>query len=98
VHECADAEAIVAGAQATLWRCRPWLMLGADDAGALARLREGLREAGYRAWRVDTPLDPPANFNRRVDRLFGGAIAHALLALPEEVDLRADLPGATPWA
>ncbi|HET9338453.1 MAG TPA: glycosyltransferase family 9 protein [Casimicrobiaceae bacterium] len=98
VHESAGAEAIVAGAQATLWRCRPWLMLGADDVAALARLREGLREAGYRAWRVDTPLDPPSSFNRRDDGLFGGASAHALFALPEEVDLRADLPGATPWA
>ena len=97
VQEGADAEAILAGAQATLWRCRPWLMLGADDADALARLREGLRELGYRAWHVDTPLDPPVNFNRRDDRLFGGASAHALFALAEEVDLRAELPGATPW-
>ena len=97
VHERADALAILAGADATLWRCRPWLSLAADDAPTLARVREALRELGYRAWRLDTPLDPPGNYYRREPTHFGGGTAHALWALPEELDFRAELPGAVPW-
>ncbi len=37
------------------------------------------------------------NYNRRVEDAFAGEKAHALFALPEEVDLRAPLPGCDEW-
>ncbi|CAG0982522.1 hypothetical protein BURK1_01822 [Burkholderiales bacterium] len=87
-NDGADAAAIVEGAQETLWRCRPWMMLAADDDESLARLAARVREFGYRTWRMETPYFPPSNFNRRGDDIFGGRTALALIALPEEADLR----------
>ncbi|CAG0982502.1 hypothetical protein BURK1_01821 [Burkholderiales bacterium] len=88
VNEGADAVAILAGAHDALWRCRPWIMASARDPGDLGRAREGLREFGYRAWRMVCPLFRPGNFNRRDDDVFGGERAIALVAIPEEVDVR----------
>ena len=84
----ADSAAIVDGAQETLWRCRPWLMLAVPDDAALVRLGARVRELGYRTWRMETPMFSPSNFNRREDDIFGGRSALALVALPEEIDLR----------
>ncbi len=84
----ADSAAIVDGAQETLWRCRPWLMLAVPDDAALARLGARVRELGYRTWRMETPMFSPSNFNRREDDIFDGRSALALVALPEEIDLR----------
>lgn len=97
VNEDADPAAILEGARETLWRCRPWLLVAATDPRRLDRTREDLREFGYRAWRMETPLDRPGNFNRRDEVLFGGEMAFALFALPEETDLRAPLPGCREW-
>lgn len=93
VNEGADAAAIVEGAQETLWRCRPWLVLAVDGDAALDGLAARVREFGYRAFRMETACFAPSNFNRREDDVFGGRRAHALVALPEEVDLREPLPG-----
>ncbi|MBK7334339.1 MAG: tetratricopeptide repeat protein [Betaproteobacteria bacterium] len=84
----ADPSAIVEGAQETLWRCRPWLMLAVPDDAALTRLGARVRELGYRTWRMETPMFSSSNFNRREDDVFGGRSALALVALPEEIDLR----------
>jgi hypothetical protein len=63
-------------------------MLAVPDDAALVRLGARVRELGYRTWRMDTPMFPPSNFNRREDDIFGGRSALALVALPEEIDLR----------
>lgn len=97
VNEGADAVAILEGAGQTLWRCRPWILVGSSVPQELGRVREALREFGYRAWRLETPLHSPANFNRRSDDVFPGQSAHALFALPEEADVRAPLPGGEAW-
>jgi hypothetical protein len=97
VNEGTDPVAILGGAGSTLWRCRPWVLVGTADPKGLDPVRDALREFGYRAWRMETPLHPPANFNRRGEDLFAGESAHALFALPEEVDLRARLPGCDEW-
>lgn len=97
VNEGTDAVAILGGAGDTLWRCRPWLFVGAADPKELDPVRDALREFGYRAWRMEIPLHAPANYNRRVEDAFAGGNAHALFALPEEVDLRAPLPGCDEW-
>jgi tetratricopeptide (TPR) repeat protein len=97
VNEGADPVAILGGAGSTLWRCRPWLLVGSADPKELEPVRDALREFGYRAWRMETPLHAPTNYNRRAEDAFAGEMAHALFALPEEVDLRAPLPGCGEW-
>jgi hypothetical protein len=92
-----DPVAILGGAGSTLWRCRPWLLVGTADPKELEPVRDAVREFGYRAWRMETPLHASANHNRRVEDAFAGEKAHALFALPEEVDLRAPLPGCDEW-
>jgi tetratricopeptide (TPR) repeat protein len=98
VNEEADAVAILEGAGDTLWRCRPWLLLGSNDGSRLDRAREILREFGYRVWRMDTPLFAATNFNRRDEDVFAGERAHALFALPEEADLRTSPRGCVEWS
>ncbi|MEO8484936.1 MAG: tetratricopeptide repeat protein [Betaproteobacteria bacterium] len=88
---------LLAGARETIWRCRPWLMLASDDPAQLDRSREMLREFGYHAWRMRTPAYAASNFNRRTDDVFDGAVGMALFAVPEEIDLRAALPGCEDW-
>lgn len=89
------ALAIVEGAQETLWRCRPWLLLTVPDDGALVRCGARVREFGYRTWRLRTRLVSPANFARRDDDVFGGRVALAVLALPEERGARVAFPDCT---
>jgi hypothetical protein len=88
-----DAQSLVAGMADTLWRCRPWLLFGVADDAAFGRVAASLRDFGYRIWRMDVPLDPPDNFNRRAADRFGGRRALVLVSLPEELDLREPLPG-----
>lgn len=88
-----DPAAILATTEGTLWRCRPMVSISAfpgrlDAAGAGATLRG----YGYRTWHLACPLFRPDNFNRREDDVFGGECADALIAIPEELDVR-DLPG-----
>lgn len=75
------------GARETLWRLRPCLHVGGTSANALTPWATGLGDFGYRCWRFETPLFNPANFNRRADSLFAGRNAHAMLAIPEEIDV-----------
>ncbi len=93
VNEGADAAAIMEGARQTLWRCRPWLVLAAEDDVSLGRLASRAREFGYRTFRRATPLHSASNFYRSDDDGVGGASALALVALPEEVAQREPLPG-----
>ncbi len=79
-------QAILVGGEATLWRLRPLLLLGAANEAELNALAEQVKGYGYRCWRVETPLYDPANFNRRDDDIFGGRTALALVAIPEEIN------------
>jgi hypothetical protein len=56
-------------------------------AGSAEPLADFCKGHGYRAWRLDTKYFNPANFNCRVDDIFDGALAAAMLAVPEEVDV-----------
>ncbi|MEO8484935.1 MAG: tetratricopeptide repeat protein [Betaproteobacteria bacterium] len=88
-----DGSSMLEGAEQTLWRCRPWLLLACDDDASLHHLAQRVREFSYRTWRMETPLFSPDNFNRRDDDVFNGRTALALVALPEEKDLREPLAG-----
>lgn len=97
IGEREDAVKLVAGAADTLWRCRPAVGVSSFDARAIEAARDALDTYGYRFWRVASPVYVSGNFNRRASPLFDAPPVYALLALPEEVDLRADPPGCTPW-
>jgi len=86
VDETASAIDVVAGADETLWRCRPWVMMTDPESGSLVALRDTLMAHGYRIWRSKVPLFREDNFNRRDRDISGGAAAMTLFALPEEVD------------
>jgi len=82
---------VLTGADATLWRLRPLLFVAAADVGELKQLATQVREYSYRCWKMEVALFNPANFNRREDDIFGGQVALALLAIPEEIDVDIDL-------
>ena len=81
------------GAADTLWQLRPAVLVAAGGADDLAATAARLAGFGYRCWRCEVPLADPRNFNRREDDIFGGQTALALLALPEEAEVRTPLYG-----
>lgn len=97
LNEAVNAIEVVAGADQTLWRCRPWVMVTDPDTATVPALREALLERSYRIWRSDVPLFRPGNFNRREIDEFGGATARTFFALPEEVDPGAPVVGWSEW-
>ena len=87
VQEPGPALDLLDGAEATLWRLRPRLLLAAHDDVSLSELAQRVKEYGYRCWRVEVPLFDPRNFARRDHDIFDGGAWLALLAVPEEVDV-----------
>lgn len=93
IGEAADAATIVNGASDTLWQRRPRVFIRVGSDAALAQAAAAIGKFGYRCWRVDTPWFNPGNFNRRLDDIFDGRKALAMLAIPEEIDIDIPLPG-----
>ncbi|MCC6197775.1 MAG: tetratricopeptide repeat protein [Burkholderiales bacterium] len=86
-----SAPDLVSGAEATLWRLRPKLLLAARDDRSLSELACRVKEFGYRCWRVETAFFNPRNFNRREDDIFDDARWLGMLAIPEEVEAGPEL-------
>lgn len=86
------ASRAMAGAVATLWRCRPWIVCDARDPAIEAALAKALRPVGYRLWLDEGPCYSPANFNRREHDPLEGRASRTLMAIPEEraVDVAID--------
>ncbi|MCC6194790.1 MAG: tetratricopeptide repeat protein [Burkholderiales bacterium] len=82
---------ILSGAETTLWRLRPKLLIAAQDDRSLAKLSLHAKERGYRCWRLDGALFNPRNFNQRGDDIFNGGRWLGLVAIPEEVDVGTSL-------
>ena len=91
VGEDVDSVTVLEGAEETLWRLRPLLFAAAEDETEVQALAGRARAFGYRCWKMVVPLFSPDNFNRRDDDIFGGRAALALLAIPEELDVDAEL-------
>jgi hypothetical protein len=90
IPECASE--IMSGAETTLWRLRPKLLIAVQDDRSLTELGQRAKEFSYRCWRVDVALFNPRNFNRREDDIFHGGRWLGLLAIAEEVDVGALAP------
>ena len=97
VNEGWDAEAVVEGAEQTLWRCRPWMVMAVDGEEAMSRLAERIRGYGYRTWIQETPLYRAGNFNRRTNDVFAGKRALTLLGLAEEREWGEVAEGTVEW-
>jgi len=54
-------------------------------------LAEKMKAFGYRCWRMETPFFNPDNYHRREADIFNGEAEVALLAVPEEVEIKAAL-------
>lgn len=97
IGEREDAANVLAGAEQTLWRCRPAVSIASFDAAVVESGRVLLDAYGYRFWRVAGSVFGARNFNRRTAPTFDAPMVHALLAVAEEVDMPAPPPGCTPW-
>jgi len=87
IGDARDAVGVLSGALDTLWRLRPMVFAAAADDAELAALADRARQCSYRCWRMDVALFNSANFNRRDDDIFDGILAHAILAIPEEIEV-----------
>jgi hypothetical protein len=75
---------VLAGAQATLARCRPILYVENDRAEKAEALVAQLQEYGYRMWWHTPPLYNPANFLANPHNVFGNIASFNMLCLPRE--------------
>jgi FkbM family methyltransferase len=75
---------VLAGATATLARCRPVLYVENDRVERAEALVACLQEAGYRMWWHTPPLYNPANFLGNPQNVFGGILSFNMVCLPGE--------------
>lgn len=74
------------GAEETLWRLRPRVIIQLPGEAAFDDFAQRLLALGYRCWRMEVPLFAPRNFYRRTDDIFAGRRSLTLIALPEEAN------------
>lgn len=75
---------VLAGAKATLARCRPILYVENDRAEKAEALVARLQEDGYRMWWHTPSLYNPANFLGNPHNVFGNVASFNMLCLPRE--------------
>jgi FkbM family methyltransferase len=75
---------VLAGAKATLARCRPILYVENDRADKSEALVARLQEDGYRMWWHVPPLYNSANFLGNPQNVFGSVASFNMLCLPRE--------------
>lgn len=97
VNVGADAHAVLAGAEESLWRLRPCVLVCATGREAMPDMLNFCATYGYRAWRLDARYFSAGNFNGRTDDLFGGSGVLAVLAIPEEVEATVSLEPLQAW-
>jgi FkbM family methyltransferase len=76
---------VLAGAKATLARCRPILYVENDRAEKAEPLVALLQEDGYRMWWHTPQLYNPANFLANPQNVFGNVASFNMLCLPREM-------------
>jgi len=75
---------VLAGAKATLARCRPILYVENDRAHKAEALVAQLQQDGYRMWWHAPPLYNPQNFLANPNNVFGNVASFNMLCLPRE--------------
>ena len=94
VNSSARSMEVVRGAQATLWRLRPWLFVAAQTREEIEAYEEAVRDCGYQTRQLSTPLFNLQNYNGRVEDVFAGTSAIALISIPEEIEVDINLGAA----
>lgn len=97
INNGARCRGILEGAEATLWRLRPWIFISAASDDELHESVRATRDSGYQSWRVSTPLFNPGNYNERTDDMFPGKAALGLLSIPEEIEMDVEIEGCVPF-
>jgi tetratricopeptide (TPR) repeat protein len=93
LNDAALTMVLLEGGRETLWRLRPRIFARVADEAASRVLAERLKLFGYQCWRASNPLFNPDNFYRHDQDVFSGRAAHAILAIPEEIDVDVALDG-----
>jgi len=75
---------VLAGAKATLARCRPILYVENDRADKAEALVAQVRDDGYRMWWHAPRLFNPANFRGNPTNVFGNVVSFNMLCMPRE--------------
>lgn len=78
---------VLDGAETTLWRLRPRLMITVQDASLERQIVERIRGYGYRIWRAEAAIFREDNFNRWPEDVFSGRRVVTLVGVPEETDI-----------
>jgi hypothetical protein len=97
VNAGANARAVLAGANESLWRLRPCLLVSATEKAAMPDMPEFCGSYGYRAWHVNMPYFNIGNFNCRTDDIFAGDGVVVVLAVPEEVEANISWAPLASW-
>jgi len=84
INDPSACAAILGGADETMWKLRPILLLRTESRASESAIKEIAAAHAYRCWRIVTPLFNSENFNRREVDLFAGRFSQALLGIPEE--------------
>jgi FkbM family methyltransferase len=93
LSERCNPSTVLDGGEATIWRLRPLLFIAIPVASSLRIIAEHVETFSYRCWEVAAPYFSPTNYNRRVEDVFRGEGATALLAIPEETTPPAAVAG-----
>jgi hypothetical protein len=78
---------VIAGAEESMWRLRPVIMLCDVEHVQAAALLGLIRDFGYRCLERVADLFNPSNFYRREEDVFCGQKATTVLCVPEELDV-----------
>jgi hypothetical protein len=82
---------VLAGAEATIKRCRPILYVENEHREASAALIRQIQNYGYRLWGHLPPLFNPSNKAGDEENLYPGVAAYNMLCVPQEVTVKVDL-------
>jgi FkbM family methyltransferase len=91
---------VIKGAEQTIRRLRPFLLVENDRADKSAALIEALFQLDYRLWWYFTPLYRPRNFRGNAENVFGQTGSWNMVGVPREMDFPVEgreITDATTW-
>lgn len=83
---------VLAGAEATIRRCRPSLYIENDQPERSAALIRQMQGYGYKLWWHLPPLFNPDNHEGVAENVYPGVVSLNMLGLPEEMSAKVGLP------
>ena len=93
ISDAGSPNTVLEGALETMWRLRPAIFVSIVVPESIDDILRRLQGCSYRCWRYEASLFNPDNFNQRTNDIFDGRVSIALLAYPEESEVRLTLDG-----